>query len=221
MCLYSHVLCVRCCLSTSEFWLTWLSLPLGGGPSFILACHLQHRAEDGREREKTADGPWIPREHWAWTERHLRGRSGTEVMGNGQSKWWGCEDGERTWTWWVVTMGLSGIGGLKESTLPLIPLGWGENYSHMVLTRGDTNNVAWSSPGSCLELSYKALIFFYFLHLSFFSFLMQSQMSTGVERLHCATNHVVYCWCAQSADDWTVYADVEKNIMYKPSVHGH
>lgn len=34
-----------------------LLLPLGGGPPLILARHLQHRAEDGREREETADGP--------------------------------------------------------------------------------------------------------------------------------------------------------------------
>lgn len=90
--LFGHVRKMWSC-SVQFFWLTLF--PLGGGPSFILARHLQHRAEDGGEREETADGPRLPCEDRVWTPRNLPWRAGTERNGRGQAESWGGVKMER------------------------------------------------------------------------------------------------------------------------------
>lgn len=162
---------IRSCMYDALNVFLFLMLPSGWGSSFILARYLQHRAEDGWEREETADGTRIPYEDRGWTPRNLPGRAGTEMVGKGQAVGegaWGWieikrqsgREGERTG--WVVMMDWEyeeEEGKLVEvSTLELIPLGWAKKNHHMV-TR-DTNNVASSSTGSCSQLSNKALIFF-------------------------------------------------------------
>ena len=146
-------------------------LPLGWGPSFILARHLQHRAEDGGEREETADGTRIPCEDRGWTPRNLPGRAGTETDGKGQA------GSEGVWGWGesrVVAMmggwtGKSGTEGIKRESrggrgkdggwkYTGADPSWLRGESHGV-TRGGSNNVASGGTGSCLGLSNKALIF--------------------------------------------------------------
>lgn len=115
---------IRCCvLMFLRLSLLWL--PLGGGPSLILARHLQHRAEDGGEREETADGLRLPCEDRDWTPRNLPRRAGTQRDGEG---WGGVKmEGDGRWDW---EEGLGG-GGRRCKEEELIPPGWGQN--HMVL----------------------------------------------------------------------------------------
>ena len=147
---------IRCLLVLG--WCFSVCLFSGGGPSFILARHLQHRAEDGGEREETGHGPWLPPEDRVRTPRNLPRRAGMEwdgggrVMGGWKERIESKEGG-----------GGGESGGADPSRLRE------EQQSHDV-TRGDGDNVA----GSCwvVKHSFNFLLSFFRLahtlrHLGF------------------------------------------------------